>query len=116
MVEEISIGYIFFWVPFVVFINFAVMRVVAALFIKQTLAVAASDEEKMAIDAMKMREEFAAKLMSIFEEADVSGDGLLDPHEFSRMLSHDHVIELFGSLQLEFDEVVALYQVVAGVN
>lgn len=38
--EDYSAAFALFWVPYIVCVNFAVMRVVAALFLKQTMAIA----------------------------------------------------------------------------
>ena len=58
----------------VVLVNFTVMRVVSALFLKQTMAIAHIDEERLAMAKMKEHAVFAAELRMIFEEAD-GGEG-----------------------------------------
>merc|ERR1719409_2689381 len=55
LVEEVNAWYGLFWVLYVVGVNFAVMRVIAALFLKQTMAVASQDAEKMIMAKMKER-------------------------------------------------------------
>merc|ERR1711912_56036 len=42
---DVSMTFVLFLLPYVVAVNFAVMKVVSALFLKQTLAVAATDEQ-----------------------------------------------------------------------
>merc|ERR1719440_487717 len=53
ILEEISPVFILFWAPYVVFVNFTVMRVIAALFLKQTMAVSAVDAERVPMENMK---------------------------------------------------------------
>merc|ERR1712139_358197 len=97
--------FIFVWVPYIVCVNFTVMRVVAALFLKQTMTVAAIDEERIAMEKMKQKERFAHELHEIFTEADTSGDGSISRAEFENMLENEHVLQHFAELDLEIDEV-----------
>merc|ERR1719482_727771 len=77
VIEDVSAGFGIFWIIYIVVVNFAVMRVTAALFLKQTLAVAAADAEKMVMAKMKEREKYAEAIRAIFVEADTSGDGVI---------------------------------------
>lgn len=109
--EHISIGFAIFFVPYVVVVNFAVMRVVAALFLKQTLSVAAQDDAKKAAKLEAEKERIAGELSEFFGEADVSGNGAVSSAEFEAMLKNPSVAEHFKDLGLETEEAVALFGV-----
>merc|ERR1719235_162721 len=51
--------------------------------------------------------------MIIFSEADTSGDGSIDAQEFVEMLAKPSVGAIFKELELEVEEVVTLFIIVA---
>lgn len=111
--KDISPLFALFWIPYVVCVNFALMRVIAALFLKQTLAIADQDTERRAMEKMKEKEKFAKELREIFAEADRSGDGAISRDEFEAMIRFPSVVQRFAKLDLELDEVVALFGVLS---
>eukprot|EP00440_Ansanella_granifera_P018987 gb/GFBE01020633.1/.p1 GENE.gb/GFBE01020633.1/~~gb/GFBE01020633.1/.p1 ORF type:complete len:559 (+),score=155.45 gb/GFBE01020633.1/:1-1677(+) len=113
LIVDVNPGFAFFWVLYVTIVNFAVIRVIAALFLKQTLAVASEDAEKTARENMKKKEDFARNLRQIFQYADSSGDGLISFEEFHGMIKEPHVLELFMKLQLDLSDVSALFLILA---
>jgi len=113
LIEDVSDFYAIFWVVFVVTVNFTVIRVVSALFLKTTMAVAAADSEKMIMSRMKSRQKVAEGIRQIFREADTSGDGSIDAQEFVEMLAKPSVGAIFKELELEVEEVVTLFIIVA---
>merc|ERR1719440_1177622 len=62
---------------------------------------------------MKQKARFAAELHEIFAEADTSQDGSISKEEFEAMLENESVISHFAKLDLEIDEVVALFGVLS---
>jgi len=113
MIEEVSLVFVVFWIPYVIFVNFTVMRIVAALFLKQTMTVAAIDDERLAMARVKEKERFASELRDIFEEADTSKDGAISAEEFATMVDNEHVMGHFAQLDLDLDEVSALFSVLS---
>merc|ERR1712076_239502 len=109
MMEDVSWYYCFFWVLYIVMVNFAMMRVIAALFLKQTMMVANLDAERVAYEKMKEKDHFAAKLREIFSMADASGDGVISKHEFADMIADSAIVHLFESMELEVYEVTMLF-------
>jgi Ca2+-binding EF-hand superfamily protein len=115
LIEDVGGHGIFavFWVVWVMVVNFMTMRVIGALFLKQTMAVASNDEERTAMRNMKKKEMFATHLNSIFESADESGDGKIGESEFEKMIQDPVVIANFAKLNLDVDEVYALFTVLS---
>mmetsp|Transcript_61841 Transcript_61841/g.116969 ORF Transcript_61841/g.116969 Transcript_61841/m.116969 type:complete len:588 (+) Transcript_61841:62-1825(+) len=113
MILEISGYWANFWVLYVVFINFAVMRLIGALFLKQTLASAESDDDKMTMIKLKQKRAFAHEIRQVFVEGDTSGDGLISPEEFKDMLRDPRIGKSFTRLGLEVAEVATLFQLLA---
>lgn len=113
MIEDVSSNFAMFWVPYVFLVNFVVMRVVAAIFLRQTLAVADVDKERLAMETMKEKNFFAKELRGIFAEADTSCDGAICKAEFECMMENVNVCRTFEKLGLDTDEVVALFDVLS---
>jgi len=89
------------------------MRIVSALFLKQTMQVAEGDDERLAMSHMKRRNEFAATIREIFVAADSSGDGSISQDEFEEMLQDEEVVRSFGKLDLGVEELIALFTVLS---
>eukprot|EP00928_Gymnodinium_smaydae_P093362 TRINITY_DN774_c0_g2_i2.p1 TRINITY_DN774_c0_g2~~TRINITY_DN774_c0_g2_i2.p1 ORF type:complete len:572 (+),score=163.45 TRINITY_DN774_c0_g2_i2:55-1770(+) len=102
-----------FWVLYVIGVNFAVIRVVGALFLKQTMEVANLDKERMLMEKMKHKDATAATLREIFKLADTSGDGSISRTEFESMLEEHEIVDLLKKLDLDLDEVEALFSVLS---
>jgi voltage-gated sodium channel len=111
MSQEVSYFFLVFWVVWVVIVNFTVMKVISALFLKHAMAVAAIDSERQAIENMRQKERFASELRIIFNEGDTSGDGRISQEEFDAMLHNPEILSKFRKLDLEIEEVDALFSV-----
>jgi len=114
LIEEVWYGYAAFYVVYVVMINFAMIRVISALFLKQTMQVASHDADKRAIDKMQERAKFMKEVQDFFELMDESGDGVLDEAEFNNMLRQPKVQVLFEMLELSEAEAKMLFEVLSG--
>ena len=86
LIEDVSPVFILFWAGWVLSVNFMTMRVVGALFLKETMAVAAVDAERVAMESLKKKQKYAVCLHQIFEAADSSGDGAIYVKGFKKML------------------------------
>jgi len=113
MIFQMSPWLAFFWGPYLILINFALMRVVAALFLKQTMAVAKYDEERMAMEKAQRKELFAEELRKVFSMADKLGDGVLHRWEFDAALEEPKVMEIFNGLEMDEQEVVTVYNILS---
>lgn len=108
MIFDVSSLFALFWVPYVIMVNFAVTRVIAALFLKSTLEVAAREKEKVANEAKKKKDKVAKRLKHIFKLADGSGDGCVELEDFRRMLDEPDVLEHLEEMELNHNEMRAL--------
>jgi hypothetical protein len=113
LVEDVSYIYAAFWVLWVVLINFTTMRVIGALFLKDTMAVSARDNENCAMNQLKNKVESTEMLRIIFHDADVSGDGQIDQGEFDAMMERVDVVDQFALLGLDADAVSAFFTVLS---
>lgn len=113
LILEVNELFAIFWICFVCVVNFALCRVVGALFLKETMAVATADAESNAKEVMKSKNKFADKLRRIFALADVSGDGCISSQEFQDMLNNPEVVAHFQELDLPLDDVSTLFLILS---
>eukprot|EP00419_Tripos_fusus_P048442 CAMPEP_0172838994 /NCGR_PEP_ID=MMETSP1075-20121228/28255_1 /TAXON_ID=2916 /ORGANISM="Ceratium fusus, Strain PA161109" /LENGTH=601 /DNA_ID=CAMNT_0013682581 /DNA_START=15 /DNA_END=1816 /DNA_ORIENTATION=+ len=86
---------------YVICVIFTVTRIISAMFLKETLAIASADEECMVREKIKDTTYFRTKLHAMFLAADTSGDGLLTEDELNEFLEHQQVRVLLGKLGVD---------------
>lgn len=106
----------FFWeVPFCWLekpeVVFAVIRIVTALFLKETLESTANDAdiliESQRHDANKLRR----RLETLFEALDEDGDGMLSPEEFESAMSLTSVQQYMQALDVRMSDCQCLFTI-----
>merc|ERR1712216_502285 len=105
LIEHISPLFAIFWVFYVLIVVFAVIKVVAALFLANTMKVASEDEEMMVTSKWKEREKYIDQLRRFFKEADADGNGTLDREEFDAMIHNPAISSWLTILGLELHEI-----------
>lgn len=111
LIDNVSPWFRIFWIGYTVMINFAVTRVVGALFLKQTLEVAAIDADRKALARQAEKEKITETLRQIFKLGDQMGDGVLAKWEFEQMMEKEEVLDMFDSLEMDPPEVYMLYNI-----
>merc|ERR1712048_1412466 len=112
-IDELSVLFAIFWVLYIIFVNFAVIRIISAMFLKQTMAVANADAESLAIAANKRMNQYCEELLAIFRIADADGTGTISKEEFTVMMLDDEVLNRFERLDLKPNEVEMLFTVLS---
>merc|ERR1712003_619421 len=73
LLERVSHWYAIFFIFYVAFVNFAVIRIITAIFLKETMDMASNDAEMVASEQLRKKEAYLKKLHMFFEEADQDG-------------------------------------------
>mmetsp|Transcript_82723 Transcript_82723/g.230695 ORF Transcript_82723/g.230695 Transcript_82723/m.230695 type:complete len:602 (+) Transcript_82723:127-1932(+) len=113
LVEKVNPFYVCFWFIYVIAVVFAMTRVIAAMFLKQTLAVAADDAEKAALDRAQTTEKVTIALREFFNTVDTSGDGRLSADEQAKFFAHPDMDAWLEVLDLDVREVKTLFYLLA---
>jgi len=108
-VDNVSGYFTLFYILYRNMICFAVIRVIAAIFICETNRIAAADLDLQVRRQARMKEQQVRKLKDVFIELDTSGDGQLDRPEFARVLKDDLLQAYLRTVEVEADDLHDLF-------
>mmetsp|Transcript_86319 Transcript_86319/g.252582 ORF Transcript_86319/g.252582 Transcript_86319/m.252582 type:complete len:615 (-) Transcript_86319:133-1977(-) len=109
VVEEVNAYYALAFVIYITGVVFAMVRIISALFLKDTLQTAANDADMMIQERQKEMKLFVNKLSELFNEADKSKDGFLSLEELQNIMSYPKVKVWMGMLGLDVTETKSLF-------
>jgi len=88
--------------------------IISALFLRDTLAVAANDAEYAVEVKMKAKKKYAEEMLDFFHAADQSNDGYLTLDEFQQMLDDDRVKTWLSLMEIDILEISEFFYLLAG--
>lgn len=94
---------------YVVCVVFAVIRVIAALFLKDTLQASAGDAEMLAQQKQSEKVAYAKKLKDLFIQADSAHKGFLTYDDLAEIIAEPLVKSYMSALELDVHEVWSLF-------
>ncbi|CAE7264034.1 para [Symbiodinium natans] len=109
LVENISEWYSLLFLIYRCGIGFAVINVVNAVFVQQTMQVAKGDEEVLLLEKQKAEEKYLKNVAKIFQALDTSGDGLLSWAEFEVLLQDHKLKFLLDKLEIAAGDLKTLF-------
>eukprot|EP00927_Polykrikos_kofoidii_P018570 TRINITY_DN18612_c0_g1_i4.p1 TRINITY_DN18612_c0_g1~~TRINITY_DN18612_c0_g1_i4.p1 ORF type:complete len:588 (-),score=81.57 TRINITY_DN18612_c0_g1_i4:101-1654(-) len=109
LVNNVSEFYALFFILYRCLLGFAVLNVINAVFVQQTIKVATADQEIMLTQKIRAKEEYARKLRVLFMQLDMSGDGNVTWDEFCDALSDASVKAWMNALELEPGDMRGLF-------
>jgi len=101
LVDNVHESFSFVFVAYRCCAGFAVLNVISAVFIQQTLKVAHNDKEVMISQKQRAQEDYVRKLKALFFQLDTSGDGLVSWDEFQQMLTDVRLKAWLNALEIE---------------
>merc|ERR1719235_1871480 len=110
LMEDVSGWWAIFFVIYKMSVGFAVLKVITAVFIQQTMKVASSDREIMITNKTRAAAKYAENLRSIFADMDQDGSGQLSVEEFKDALQNPKMKSFLAALELEVNESRNLFQ------
>mmetsp|Transcript_41501 Transcript_41501/g.96560 ORF Transcript_41501/g.96560 Transcript_41501/m.96560 type:complete len:734 (+) Transcript_41501:67-2268(+) len=113
VVENISELFSIFFLLYRCVLGFAVLNVVNAVFVQQTMKTAESDEELAFRQKQKDSASYARKVKKLFQSMDVSGDGAINLEEFSKLVASPKLKFWMGQLELEYHDLLSLFEFLA---
>ncbi|CAE8642753.1 unnamed protein product [Polarella glacialis] len=101
LVDNISEWYSIFFLLYRCVIGFAVINVLNAVFVQQTLKAASSDEQLSFKQQQQDQVKYAEKVKKLFQSVDVSRDGMITFDEFALLVESPKLKFWMGQLELD---------------
>ncbi|CAJ1336913.1 unnamed protein product, partial [Effrenium voratum] len=111
VLEKVSHGFVCFYVLYITIIVFALIRVITAVFLKDTLDAAHNDAELRMAEGLRKKAEYVEKLAGIFQAIDETGDGLITEERLTFILENPKVKAYFQTLDVDVHEGAALFHI-----
>jgi len=109
LMEEVGEWIAGFLVVYRCVAGFAVLNVVSAVFIQQTMDLARNHEEIKVMQKSKAQEQTRHMLSRLFKGLDTSGDGRLSREELGQLLTNKQLVNLLSVLDMEPQHVGVLF-------
>ncbi|CAE8700050.1 unnamed protein product [Polarella glacialis] len=110
LVDNVSEWFSIFFLLYRCVIGFAVINVLNAVFVQQTLTAAAADEELSFKQKQKDQVKYTQKVKKLFESVDVSSNGLITFDEFAALVESPKLKFWMGQLELEYHDMLGLFE------
>ncbi|CAJ1436307.1 unnamed protein product [Effrenium voratum] len=111
VLEKVSHLFVIFFVLYITIIVFAAIRVITAVFLKDTLDAAHNDAEHQLAEGIRKKAQYVQKLESIFEAIDETGNGMITEERLNQILENPRVKAYFETLDLAVHEGTALFHI-----
>lgn len=90
-------------------LGFALMNVIGAVFVQQTMSVAQQDNDIMIVQKQRAAQSYKVKLLALFKALDTSGDGLLSREEFEAMATDEALQAWMSALDINVQDLEGLF-------
>lgn len=113
IIEEVNPGFAWFFLVYVAGVSFAIIRIITALFLSQTLEIAAKDNELMRVEKVKSQRRYSENnVMAKFTEAGVEDHGHLSFSEFQKFITEPEGQAWLSVLELDTTDAASIFQLV----
>lgn len=93
-------------------VGFCVLNVIGAVFVQQTMKVAADDHELFMQQQTRNAEAYARKIKDVFTKLDTSGEGVIFMDEFVEILNTPTMSHFMTKLELESTDLLSLFKLI----
>lgn len=111
VLDKVSHGFVIFFVLYITVIVFALIRVITAVFLKDTLDAANNDAELRMAEGLRKKAEYVEKLEGIFKAIDDGGDGMITEERLTYIMDNPKVKAYFQTLDVDVHEGAALFHI-----
>mmetsp|Transcript_30616 Transcript_30616/g.68802 ORF Transcript_30616/g.68802 Transcript_30616/m.68802 type:complete len:597 (-) Transcript_30616:125-1915(-) len=112
VLENVSNMFVIPFGLYITIITFAALRVITAVFLKDTLEAAQNDAEHQVTEKLKRKAQYVSKLEMMFKAiVDDSGNSMITEERLNALLSHPTVKAYLETLDLAVPEGTALFNI-----
>jgi len=109
LIDKVHPVFALFWFVYVGTVIFAIIKIITAVFISETMKAAQSDAVTAVNERMKESANYIEKLQDVFQTADVSNDGVLTKDEFKDMLAVPMIKHYLAHLDIQVHDAEDLF-------
>jgi len=109
VLNKVSHWFSIFFVTYITLIAFALVRVITAVILKDTLDAAQSDAEHQVSERLQKKAKYVEKLEKIFKRLDESGEGLITKAQLHQVFQDPKVKAYFQTLDVDVHEGTELF-------
>jgi len=113
-VVDMEPAYFLFFGVYIIFVVFAMFRIITAVFLKETLVIASRDVELAVEEKIKKDRAYVDKLKSFFTAFDASEDGVLSEWEFRAVIEEDKVRAVLSLMGVDIRESREWFEELSG--
>mmetsp|Transcript_71215 Transcript_71215/g.126856 ORF Transcript_71215/g.126856 Transcript_71215/m.126856 type:complete len:547 (+) Transcript_71215:79-1719(+) len=110
LVENVAESYGMFYLLYRCVVGLAVLMVVQAVFIQQTMKATQLDDEALAKQKRRAKAKLLKRLENVFRRLDNTGDGTLDKSEFEEALKQEEMVSMLEVFELEVSDIDVLFK------
>ncbi|CAE8632818.1 unnamed protein product [Polarella glacialis] len=110
LVDNVSEWFSIFFLLYRCVIGFAVINVLNAVFVQQTLTAASADDELSFKNKQKDQVKYTQKVKSLFQSVDLSSDGTISFEEFALLVETPKLKFWMDQLELEYHDMLGLFE------
>ncbi|CAE7646425.1 TPC1B, partial [Symbiodinium pilosum] len=112
VIEQVSSVFSVFFLAYITLVVFAVIRVITAIFLKDTLDAASNDAEHLVVERLQKKSQYVKKLERVFQAIDETGNGMISQAQLSAVLQDPIVRAYFQTLEVDVHEGAALFHII----
>eukprot|EP00434_Breviolum_minutum_P003929 symbB.v1.2.003454.t1/scaffold194.1/size275082/15 len=110
LADNISQWFAVFFLLYRCVFGFAILNLLNAVFVNQTLRTASGDEELAFKQRQRDLKNYQNKVQMLFRNIDTSGDGAISKDEFSKLVESPMLQFWMGQLELEYHDLMSLFE------
>lgn len=112
LVDHVDEWFSLFFIIYRCVVGFCVLNVIGAVFVQQTMKVAADDHELFMQQQTRNAEAYARKIKDVFTKLDTSGEGVIFMDEFVEILNTPTMSHFMTKLELESTDLLSLFKLI----
>eukprot|EP00746_Dinoflagellata_sp_MGD_P141637 gnl/MRDRNA2_/MRDRNA2_74716_c0_seq1.p1 gnl/MRDRNA2_/MRDRNA2_74716_c0~~gnl/MRDRNA2_/MRDRNA2_74716_c0_seq1.p1 ORF type:complete len:374 (+),score=51.21 gnl/MRDRNA2_/MRDRNA2_74716_c0_seq1:2-1123(+) len=112
IIYRVNGAYAIFFFLYVAGITFAIVTVIRAIFLKETLASANSDSDIVVAELAHEKGKMVKRLRNVFNTLDQDGSGDISMQELKGMLKNPDLVHLFHTLELNTDQAEGFFELI----
>ncbi|CAE7863474.1 NOV [Symbiodinium microadriaticum] len=111
IMDKVNRLFVLFFAVYITIIVFAALRVITAVFLRDTLDAARNDDEALITERLRSKSKYLEKLEDVFEAIDSAHNGTISEKQLAEILAIPKAAAYFQTLDVDVLEGAALFRI-----